>query len=96
MKYRPEIRGDLELIAGMVGANCRVLDVGCGDGALLGYLGEVRQQQQSNDCCKAKSESSKQKSSVKSEPEMDEFRDLNSDLRKLTDMAKSMENIMRR
>lgn len=43
MNYRPEIRGDLELIAGMVGANCRVLDVGCGDGALLGYLKSERQ-----------------------------------------------------
>ncbi|MDB3952750.1 methionine biosynthesis protein MetW [Alphaproteobacteria bacterium] len=43
MKYQPEIRGDLELIAGMVGANCRVLDVGCGDGTLLGYLKSERQ-----------------------------------------------------
>jgi methionine biosynthesis protein MetW len=43
MNYRPEIRGDLELIADMVGANCRVLDVGCGDGALLEYLKSERQ-----------------------------------------------------
>ena len=43
MNYRSGIRGDLELIAGMVGANCRVLDVGCGDGTLLGHLKSERQ-----------------------------------------------------
>ena len=43
MNYRSGIRGDLELIAGMVGANSRVLDVGCGDGTLLGHLKSERQ-----------------------------------------------------
>ena len=43
MDYRAGIRGELELIAGMVGTNCRVLDVGCGDGTLLGYLKSERQ-----------------------------------------------------
>lgn len=33
-----DIRDDLKLIAGMVEPNSRVLDVGCGDGALLDYL----------------------------------------------------------
>jgi methionine biosynthesis protein MetW len=33
-----EIREDLRLVASMVGERTRVLDVGCGDGALLSYL----------------------------------------------------------
>jgi methionine biosynthesis protein MetW len=33
-----EIRGDLKLIADMIAPGSRVLDVGCGDGALLTYL----------------------------------------------------------
>ncbi|MBB42232.1 MAG: methionine biosynthesis protein MetW [Rhodospirillaceae bacterium] len=32
------LRHDLRLIAGLIAENCRVLDVGCGDGALLDYL----------------------------------------------------------
>ncbi|MDE1149446.1 MAG: methionine biosynthesis protein MetW [Azospirillaceae bacterium] len=35
---RTDIRGDLRRIADMVGAGARVLDVGCGDGALLDLL----------------------------------------------------------
>jgi methionine biosynthesis protein MetW len=35
---RGDIRIDLLLIAGMIAENSRVLDVGCGDGALLHYL----------------------------------------------------------
>src|SRR6185369_745027 len=35
---RDGIRVDLQLIADMIDANSRVLDVGCGDGALLDYL----------------------------------------------------------
>jgi methionine biosynthesis protein MetW len=37
------IRVDLQLIADMVVPNSRVLDVGCGDGALLDYLGHFKQ-----------------------------------------------------
>jgi methionine biosynthesis protein MetW len=33
-----DVRGDLRLIAEMVAPGARVLDIGCGDGALLGYL----------------------------------------------------------
>jgi methionine biosynthesis protein MetW len=33
-----DLRGDLKLIAGMVPSRSRVLDIGCGDGALLAYL----------------------------------------------------------
>jgi methionine biosynthesis protein MetW len=33
-----ELRRDLRLIAEMIEANSRVLDIGCGDGALLAYL----------------------------------------------------------
>jgi methionine biosynthesis protein MetW len=36
------IRVDLQLIADMVESNTRVLDVGCGDGALLDYLGQFK------------------------------------------------------
>ena len=35
---RPAIRPDLQLIADMIAPKTRVLDVGCGDGALLDYL----------------------------------------------------------
>lgn len=37
-----DIRGDLKLIADMVSPASRVLDVGCGDGALLEHLTAVR------------------------------------------------------
>jgi len=37
------IRVDLQLIADMVDPKTRVLDVGCGDGALLDYLGHFKQ-----------------------------------------------------
>lgn len=33
-----ELRVDLQRIADMVDPNCRLLDIGCGDGALLDYL----------------------------------------------------------
>ena len=33
-----ELRSDLRLIADMIDPNSRVLDIGCGDGALLAYL----------------------------------------------------------
>jgi methionine biosynthesis protein MetW len=38
-----DIRGDLRLIADMVQPGSRVLDIGCGDGALLAYLGRRKQ-----------------------------------------------------
>jgi len=42
-EHRPETgRVDLSLIAGMVEPGSRVLDVGCGDGALLALLAEKR------------------------------------------------------
>jgi methionine biosynthesis protein MetW len=37
------MRIDLQLIADMVAPKSRVLDVGCGDGALLDYLGQFKQ-----------------------------------------------------
>ena len=37
-----DIRDDLKLIAEMVEPNSRVLDVGCGDGALLDYLAHAK------------------------------------------------------
>jgi SAM-dependent methyltransferase len=39
----PGIRIDLQLIADMVAAKSRVLDVGCGDGTLLDYLVHFKQ-----------------------------------------------------
>lgn len=36
------IRVDLQLVADMVAPGARVLDVGCGDGALLAYLGRYK------------------------------------------------------
>ena len=40
---RKSIRVDLQLIADMIEPHSRVLDVGCGDGALLDYLVHFRQ-----------------------------------------------------
>jgi methionine biosynthesis protein MetW len=40
---RSSIRVDLQLIADMIEARSRVLDVGCGDGALLDYLLHFKQ-----------------------------------------------------
>ena len=40
---RADIRIDLQLIADMVAPNSRVLDIGCGDGALLDYLVHFKQ-----------------------------------------------------
>ena len=39
------VRRDFERIGRWVGQGSRVLDLGCGDGALLGYLRDVRQTQ---------------------------------------------------
>ena len=39
----PSIRVDLQLIASMVEASSRVLDVGCGDGALLQHLWKAKE-----------------------------------------------------
>ena len=39
---RKSIRVDLQLIADMIEPNSRVLDVGCGEGTLLGYLVHFR------------------------------------------------------
>ncbi len=39
---RAGLRADLLIIADMVAPNTRVLDVGCGDGALLDYLGHFK------------------------------------------------------
>jgi len=36
--HAPEMRADLKIIADMVDRGARVLDIGCGDGALLDYL----------------------------------------------------------
>jgi methionine biosynthesis protein MetW len=36
------LRSDLAAIAGLIPQNARVLDVGCGDGALLEYLSETK------------------------------------------------------
>ncbi|MDX1710630.1 MAG: methionine biosynthesis protein MetW [Rhodovibrionaceae bacterium] len=40
---RGQIRADLQLIADMVDAGSRVLDIGCGDGALLDHLVNEKQ-----------------------------------------------------
>jgi methionine biosynthesis protein MetW len=40
---RANIRDDLQIIADMVSPNARVLDIGCGDGALLDYLVHFKQ-----------------------------------------------------
>ena len=40
---RNAIRVDLQLIADMIAAKSRVLDIGCGDGALLDYLVNFKQ-----------------------------------------------------
>lgn len=40
---RSDIRVDLQYIADMIEPGTRVLDIGCGDGALLGYLSEFKQ-----------------------------------------------------
>jgi methionine biosynthesis protein MetW len=40
---RGDIRGDLRLIAEMIAPGSRVLDIGCGDGALLAYLTREKQ-----------------------------------------------------
>ena len=37
-----ELRSDLRLIAEMIEPNSRVLDIGCGDGALLAYLARTK------------------------------------------------------
>lgn len=39
----PGIRADLQLVADLVEAGSRVLDVGCGDGTLLHYLSHFKQ-----------------------------------------------------
>lgn len=39
----PRIRIDLQQVADVVPPNCRVLDIGCGDGTLLAYLKEFKQ-----------------------------------------------------
>lgn len=41
-KARDQIRVDLQLVADFIEPNCRVLDVGAGDGALLEYLGHFK------------------------------------------------------
>jgi methionine biosynthesis protein MetW len=40
---RNDIRVDLQYIADMIEPQTRVLDIGCGDGALLSYLSEFKQ-----------------------------------------------------
>ncbi|MFQ5775847.1 MAG: methionine biosynthesis protein MetW [Kiloniellaceae bacterium] len=42
LRRRARLRPDLQLIADMVAPKTRVLDVGCGDGALLDYLVHVK------------------------------------------------------
>lgn len=42
VEQRQPIRKDLLLISDMIESGTRVLDIGCGDGALLDYLGNVK------------------------------------------------------
>jgi len=42
-RRRKSIRVDLQIIADMIEPRTRVLDVGCGDGVLLAYLGTFKQ-----------------------------------------------------
>ena len=42
VEQRQPIRNDLLLISDMIESGTRVLDIGCGDGALLDYLGNVK------------------------------------------------------
>lgn len=42
-RHAMKIRADLQLIADMITPGSRVLDIGCGDGALLDYLGQFKQ-----------------------------------------------------
>ena len=41
--HNAALRVDLQLIADMIAPGSRLLDIGCGDGALLSYLGEFKQ-----------------------------------------------------
>src|SRR5699024_362043 len=43
MSGNQELRNDLALIAGWIRAGARVLDLGCGDGALLAHLAKTKQ-----------------------------------------------------
>jgi methionine biosynthesis protein MetW len=42
-RQRGKIRADLQIIADMIEPGSRVLDVGCGDGALIDYLEQFKQ-----------------------------------------------------
>ena len=41
-EHEPSLRRDLRLIAELISRESRVLDIGCGDGALLGHLAQVK------------------------------------------------------
>ena len=43
VRARADLRPDLQHIADMIASNTRVLDIGCGDGALLEYLVQSKQ-----------------------------------------------------